>query len=191
MAQARVKGLCIGDVAASLEAALERGELSRERVEAELEAEDLAILDAKVDPDLWYPVAAMGRMLRLLLDLNGGGSPEQVQVAARASSSLYLERPSFREVVGEARRRGEKGGDLLLALPRSLFGFGRWRLEAEAAPGGHPRVVFEEGGALPDLVASSTAGVMEGAMSIVSGSEMRVRVERPAPDRLHFDFRPA
>lgn len=190
MAEAMVKGLGITDIVASLEKALEEGRVTRDRLEAELEAVDLDILDTKVDPNLWYPVAAMGRMLRITSELDAGGDRARVQAISRAAATRFMERPSFQGLVNEAKRRGGRNGELLLALPKAVFGFGTWRYEDTGGPTGGPRVVFEDCAPLPELVPYTTAGVMEGLTSAVAGREVRVVVDRPVRDRVHFDFFP-
>ncbi len=41
--------------------AIDEGRISRDAVTARLEAEDLALLDEKIESSLWYPVAAIPR----------------------------------------------------------------------------------------------------------------------------------
>jgi hypothetical protein len=60
MAVPSIKGTAFQSVVEHLRRLLEAGWLSPDDLELRLEAEDLRLLDEKVLPGLWYPLAATG-----------------------------------------------------------------------------------------------------------------------------------
>ena len=90
------------------------GGISADQLEARLEAADLALLDGKVQPALWYPIESYRRLTELLLDLAGRGDPHYVaDRGARAAqrlweSGLYVQLQHGEEKAAKARRSGRR-----------------------------------------------------------------------------------
>ena len=72
------------------------GLIDRGQLEARLHAEDLALLDRKVLPGVWYPIATPSRLLEITTygNVREGGLEAVVDVGIRAAKRLFAHRPT-------------------------------------------------------------------------------------------------
>src|SRR6185503_3004487 len=66
-----IKGSALSSVVEDVRALRDSGRISADRLETSLEAADLVLLEAKIQPALWYPIQSYARLTRLLLDVAG------------------------------------------------------------------------------------------------------------------------
>jgi hypothetical protein len=105
--------------------------VSRDELEARLEAEDLEILDGKPEPSLWYPIASLDRLSHVLVDLEGGGCPEYQKALGRQAVESLLARSSIRNLVEAAAKQGDRAGHSLMGVGSLVYSFGRWSFEGD------------------------------------------------------------
>jgi hypothetical protein len=201
MAVPSIKGTAFQAVAADLLRLIESGRVSREAVEARLAAEDLGILDDKVLPGLWYPLASYARMTELLMQLEGGGRRDYVVGrGARAAerlfdAGLYQQMQRGEEIGAEKRARseawGEYEGNLMTSLAGAIFNVSRWRFVADAQDPGVNRIEVSEAAELPEVSRFAAEGFVAYAASRMTGADVKVTSERPAPDHIVFTLRRA
>jgi hypothetical protein len=192
MAKPAIKGTLFAAVVADLQAAMESKQVTTERVESQLEAGDLALLDEKINPAGWYDIDSYHRMVELLCDAQGGGHDgywlERGASAARRMAEAgiyqqmdYLGRTLARNATDPAARFAALGKDLrlLMSLQASMLNFGSWKCVTDPEHEDRYRVEIREVGGIPD-------GVFLAAMGMFN--EMSVMAHRSGKS-LHWEFR--
>jgi len=194
-----IKGSAFAAVVEDLRALVESGRVSRDALEVRLEAEDLRILDAKVSPGLWYPLASYARLCAVLVEAEGNGRPEYVVArGARAAERLFaaglylqLERG---QAMGERKRERGEGwtaieGNLVTSLAGAIFNVSRWRFEVDPDDPRLHRIEVSEAAALPEVSRLAAQGFVEYTATRLAGVPMRVESERIGRDRIVFRLR--
>ena len=190
-----IKGSALSSVVEDVRALRDSGRISADRLEATLEAADLALLEAKIQPALWYPIESYERLTRLLLDVVGRGDPQYVaDRGARAAqrlweSGLYVQLQHGEEKAAKARRVGgamtERDARMITTLSGAIFNFTRWSYRT-----GEPDAVIEvsEAADWPEVSVWAARGFLEYVVSRLRRVETRVEAVRVAPDRVEFRF---
>jgi len=201
MAAPSIKGTAFQSVVEDLRRLIEAGRLVPEELELRLEAEDLRILDDKVLPGLWYPLASYQRLTELLMRTEGGGRSDYVVArGARAAERLFaaglyqqLERGEEIGAMKRANREswGVHEGSLMASLAGAIFNVSRWRFVVDARDPAVHRIEVSEARALPEVSRWAAQGFIEYTASRLTGAPVRVTSERPAPDRIVFTLRRA
>jgi hypothetical protein len=194
-----IKGTAFQSVADDVQGLLAAARISRPWLEARLQAEDLRILDDKVMPGLWYPLATYRRLTELLLEIEGGGRPEYVvRRGARAAerlfaAGLYLQLERGEEIGARKRERGEgwteREGNLVASLAGAIFNVSRWRFTVDPADPRIHRIEVNEAEALPEVSRLAAQGFIEYTASRLSGAPVRVASERLGRGRIVFTLR--
>jgi hypothetical protein len=171
------------------------GRLSRDQLELALEAGDLALLESKIQPALWYPIESYRRLSELLLYAAGDGDPEYIVDRGRRAaqrlweSGLYVQLQHGEEKAAKARRTGaaftERDARVITTLSGSIFNFTRWSYRVEQTD-----TVMEvsEAACFPDVSMLSARGFLEYVVGRLRRAETRVTATRTAPDRVEFRF---
>src|SRR5688572_1766603 len=85
-----IKGSAFEAVVLDVGRLLQSGKIPREEAATRLEAEDLRLLEDKILPALWYPLASYRRMSELLWEFDGGRDPAYLMGrGARAAERLF------------------------------------------------------------------------------------------------------
>jgi len=173
--------------------------IARETVEARLEAEDLRVLDDKILPGLWYPLACYRRMTELLWEIEGQRNPAYLLArGARAAerlfeAGLYQQMRRGEEIGAEKRERNEGwtefDGNLMTSLAGAIFNVSRWRYRRHAEDPNVNRIEVSEAAELPEVSRLAAQGFIEYMASRLTGAAVRVTSERPKPDRMVFTLR--
>jgi len=190
-----IKGSALSSVVEDVRALCDSGRITIDRLEAALEASDIALLEAKIQPALWYPIESYERLTRLLLDVVGRGDPQYVaDRGARAAqrlweSGLYVQLQHGEEKAAKARRVGgamtERDARMITTLSGAIFNFTRWSYRT-----GEPDAVIEvsEAADWPEVSVWAARGFLEYVVSRLRRVETRVEAVRVAPDRVEFRF---
>jgi hypothetical protein len=191
-----IKGAAFQAVVSDVQALLERGRLGREALEARLAPEDLRILEEKVIPSSWYPIATYRRLTELLLAVEGGGHKQYVvERGARAAERLFqaglYHQLRFGEERAETLQRGgepwtQHDGALMATLAGAIFNFSRWRFEVADARRRSYRVVASEASALPEVARLAAQGFIEYITARLTGAPARVTSARTAAGEVVF-----
>jgi hypothetical protein len=199
MAVPSIKGTAFQSVVEDLRRLLEAGRISDDELEARLEAEDLRLLEEKVLPGLWYPLASYRRLTELLMQVEGGGSIAYVVArGARAAerlftAGLYQQLARGDEIGAKKRTQNERWSEheanLMTSLAGAIFSVSRWRFVADPDGRGPNRIEVSEAEALPEVSRWAAQGFVEYTTSRLSGVTTRVSSERPSPDRIVFKLR--
>ena len=197
MAQATpsIKGSAISSVVADVCRMRESGKIPVEQLEARLEPEDLALLDARIQAALWYPIASYRRLSELLLEVEGGGDPQYLADRGACAAErlweagLYVQLQHGEEKAEAARKEGrvlsERDARLITTLSGAIFNFTRWRYRSE---GGLALIEISEAEALPGVSVHAARGFLEYVVSRLRHCQTRIDATRPAPDRVVFSF---
>lgn len=190
-----IKGSAISSVIEDVCRLRDAGEITPERLESSLERADLALLDAKVQAALWYPIDSYRRLSELLRDVEGRNHPRYVVERGRCAAEriwnagLYVQLQHGEEKAAAARREGgflsERDSRLITSLSGAIFNFTTWRYRADGA---HALIEVTEAEALPDVSVEAASGFLEYVVSRLRGSETNVVAQRPTPDRVEFRF---
>jgi hypothetical protein len=194
-----IKGSTFEAVVLDVGRLLQSGKIPREVAEARLEAEDLRLLEDKILPGLWYPLASYGRMSELLLEYEGGGDPAYLMArGARAAerlfdAGLYQQMQRGEELGAAKRERGEAwsefDGNLMTSLAGSIFNVSRWRYRRHPEDALVNRIEVTGARDLPDVTRWAAQGFVEYMASRMTGVDVQVTSERPVPDRIVFTLR--
>src|SRR5688572_7138229 len=135
-AEPSIKGSALSSVVEDVRALRDTGRISADRLELSLEPHDLALLESKVQPALWYPIESYRRLSELLLEVAGGGDPQYIvdrgeRAAQRLwESGLYVQLQHGEEKAAKARRAGgalsARDARLVTTLSGAIFNFTRW-----------------------------------------------------------------
>jgi hypothetical protein len=162
--------------------------------------EDLGILEDKVLPGLWYPLASYRRLTEILLEIEGGGRSEYVvRRGARAAerlfaAGLYLQLERGEEIGAQKRQRGEgwteREGNLVASLAGAIFNVSRWCFRIDPRNAGVHLIEASDAGELPEVSRLAAQGFIEYTASRLATSPVRVTSERVGRDRIVFTLRP-
>jgi hypothetical protein len=170
----------------------ESGRLSRVALERRLEAEDLRFLDEAPLPTSWYPVATYDRLLRVLMDIEGGGETGYLVQRARKGMEMLMRSGIYKQLERAetvAREQGdgwfERTGHILATLPTAFFDKGSWRLSRD-----EKKKMFTLEGRGLDGMTTNVAHIVQGAVEFAAEqlieSPVRVSVQRPRDGRVVF-----
>lgn len=186
-----IKGSAVSALVEDVRALRDGGRLSAEELEARLAPEDLALLESKIQPALWYPITSYRRLSELLLELEGHGDLEYIaDRGARAAerlweSGLYVQFQHGEEQVRDKGALSERDSRLLTTLSGAIFNFSRWQFRLVDGGG---EITVTEARDLPDVSVHAARGFLAYVVSRLRGFETHVRVERPEPDTVVFRY---
>jgi hypothetical protein len=190
-----IKGSALSSVVEDVRALRDSGRIAPDRLEAILEAADLALLEAKIQPALWYPIESYARLTELLLDVAGRGDPQYVaDRGARAAqrlweSGLYVQLQHGEEKAAKARRSGgvmsDRDARVITTLSGAIFNFTRWTYRVEEP---HAVIEVSEAADLPEMSVLAARGFLEYVVSRLRREQTAVEAQRAAPDRVEFRF---
>ena len=190
-----IKGSALSSLVEDVRALRDGGRIAGDHLEAMLEPADLALLDTKIQPALWYPIQCYRRLTELLLNVAGRGDPQYiVDRGARAAqrlweSGLYVQFQHGEEKAASARRHGgvmsDRDARVITTLSGAIFNFTRWSYRT-----GEPDAVIEvsEAADWPEVSVWAARGFLEYVVSRLRRVETRVEAVRVAPDRVEFRF---
>ena len=183
MPEPSVKGLLLDFPRTAVREALEQGRLTQEQLELRLDARSLEIVDRKPEPSLWYPITCHEALVTLADELNNTGGSDVARDRGREVMTRLLQAEHLNRIVCEARRRGERAGSLVIALPRMLMNFGDWKTS-----GGLDDLVVEASDVAPlhEPMRFGFEGSMEALIEHLGGEKVEVWSDRPTPDTIVF-----
>jgi hypothetical protein len=201
MAAPSIKGSAFQSVVHDLTCLIQAGKIARETAEARLEAEDLLLLDDKILPGLWYALASYRRMSELLWEVEGKRDPAYLMARGARSAErlfeagLYQQMQRGEELGAAKRERGEAwsefDGNLMTSLAGSIFNVSRWRYRRHPEDVNVNRIEVTGARDLPEVARWAAQGFIEYVASRMTGVNVLVTSERPAPERIVYTLRNA
>lgn len=189
-----IKGTAFESAHADLKRLIAEGRVSREALEARLEAEDLELLDTKLLPGSWYPIGSYSRILDVLLEHEGAGRTEYlVERGARAAERL-LASGIYRQLERAEHMKDQdpedwnaRVGNLMVTLSGAIYSFGRWSYTPPLRDGGSFAVEVTEAADFPDNARHTVKGFIAYATNQLTAPQRFVVVsERPTRDHIVF-----
>ena len=204
MAQPSVKGSIIGAVIDELVRLRDAGRIADEQLEVRLEAEELALLDGKINTAGWYPMASYTRFLQLLGDIEGGGSQAYFVERGRANARHLMDAGLYEQLsfVGRWKEsaRGDSSGEataiaayisklkLVVTLATSIYNVGRWVVEPDPDHPGRAWIAIRDAGDYSEPMRLAAEGFLNECArgsGRVGGPDMYTS-ERPRADLILF-----
>jgi hypothetical protein len=177
---------------------VESGEISREELESHLRPEDLALFDEPIQVIAWYDIRSYARILELLRDVAGDGSPDFLMERGAASAERllysgiypqfdYLKRTQMQAASDAYERYLAFGRDLrlLITLNDSVLNFSHASVEEDPVHVDRWMLVTSDAAAYPEVLCWTTQG-FNNRMAEEHGCPDLWRWERPQPDLIHF-----
>jgi hypothetical protein len=184
-----LKGTVFQGAPEDLRRLVAEGRVRREVLEARLDAEDIALLDEKIQPTAWYPIASYGRMVELLAELEGAGDREAYLVSRGARAGKRLsESGVYQQLETTSENLGPRVGKIIITVANVFYNFSSWHFE----PGENTSrytIRVEDARHFPDANRYSAQGFIAYVGEKVSGQPVVVTSERPHPDQILFHAR--
>jgi hypothetical protein len=170
---------------------LAEGHLTRESLEARLEAEDVELLDHKILPTAWYPIASYGRMVELLADLEAGADREAYFVARGTRAAARISGAgTYQQLETTSEQLGPRVGKIVITVAKLFYNFSVWHFDrGEDLSQWSIRV--EDARDLPEANRLAAQGFIAFVGEKVGGQPVEVTSERPRPDQILFHARRA
>jgi hypothetical protein len=199
MAVPSIKGAAFQTVVQDVLRVIQERKISRRAAEARLEAEDLEVLDDKILPGLWYPLACYERMTELLWEVEGDRDTAYlVGRGARSAerlfeAGLYQQMRRGEELGAAKRERGEAwsefDGNLMTSLAGSIFNVSKWRYRRHPEDAYMTRIEVTSARELPEVSRWAAQGFIQYMASRMTGLDVQVTSDRPVADRIVFTLR--
>lgn len=184
-----IKGTAFESVVDDIQRLLAEGRLSREELEVALTGEDLGLLEEKVSPSTWYPIASYARLIEVLIQKEARGLSENYLLERGARAAERLSKSGiYQQLHLSSERIGVRVGHMITSVAGAIYNFTRWHFEAEG-----PRqftIRVEEASEFPDVSRFTTQGFIQRISTHAAGQPMRVVSERPAPDCILYHAEP-
>lgn len=175
----------------------DEGRLSAEELETALEAEDLQLLEEKIHDSSWYPVACHGRMLALLMQVEGDGElgylrrRGELAMERLLGAGLYMQF-DLMNPESEIQDEGQlmSGVKLCGTLSGVAFDFLEFQAERHAEHRGVYVLCVDGAAELPELTLHTMQGFIDACMkrSLREGEQRPVALERVSEDQIRFEL---
>jgi hypothetical protein len=168
------------------------GRLSRDDLEAQLEARDLEILDAKIQPALWYPIESYDRLLQVLVDLEGRSDPaEYLRNRGRRTAARLAEAGLYAQLRGDSKAATLDLSQVkrTLSLWGAMVTFSRWSCTLESEQPRVFRIDVSEAEKFPWVLRHANAGFLDGVFSGLAQRKVTVAIEDERAERFSYRVR--
>jgi len=184
-----VKGTAIASVVEDVNRLLQEGRLSRDALEARLDAADLEVLEQKIVPALWYPIGTYGRFVEILFERDGGRRTEYLVERGRRAAERIKATGLYAQLSADRAGWGDRIGKILVSLGPAMFKDSSWSFEVLASSPLRWRIEMRVPASFPDLCRHSTQGFIDYLTKLHSDSTT-VTSERSSPTLIVFRGEP-
>ena len=185
MSEASIKGVAIQPVVQLTHELVESGRMSWDQLKARLEPPDLRLLDDKVEPTLWYPIASAQRIETFVAEVLGRDVAEMMREIGVSAAEKTLNQTATRNLIEGARTHGERMGHIVVGLGKLIVNFGEWKFEGD--PFGEFRLDATEVEAFPETTRHATEGFIEVLAKKLTGRTAVASSQRPSPSHIIFE----
>jgi hypothetical protein len=183
---ASIKGSVFQAAPEDLNRLVAEGRVSREALEARLEAEDIELLDHKVQPTGWYAIASYGRMVELLAELEGGADREAYLVSRGARAAARISTAgTYQQLETTSEQLGPRVGKIVITVAKLFYNFSSWHFD-QGDDLSHYTIRVEGARDLPEANRLAAQGFIAFVGEKVGGHAVEVTSERPRPDQILF-----
>jgi hypothetical protein len=181
-----VKGTAIQSVVEDLNRLLQEGKLSREELEARLQADDLEVLEQKIVPALWYPIGTYGRFVEILFERDGRRSTEYLVQRGRRAAERIRSMGLYAQLAASREGWGNRIGKIFVSLGPAMFKDSAWSFDILEEQPLRYRIEMRVSADFPDLCRHSTQGFIDYLTQLDAKGRMRVTSERSSPTLIVF-----
>ncbi len=207
MSEPGVKGTIFCAVAEEIRALRESGRLSEERLGAELEAQDIELLEKDTLPASWYPMATYARYLDLLCNVEGGGVRSYYEKRGQMSAKRFMDAGMYSQldlldsIAGQvptddpeaeaaALRDYRKRLTVVISLARSIYNVGQWSVIDDEERSGRVVIEIAEAADYSDGMIGAIVGFLDECAHVVSERIGKLyKQERPRRDLVRIRMR--
>jgi hypothetical protein len=184
---ASIKGVALQPIVQLTHELLESGRISRNQLELRLEQPDLRLLDEKLEPTLWYPIASAPRIEVFVAEVLGRDEAEMMREIGVAAAERMLNQKAMRNLIEGARDHGERMGHIVAGLGKLIVNFGEWKFEGD--PLGEFRLNATDVAPFPETTRHATEGFIEVLAKELTGRSAVASSRRPTPSQIVFEGR--
>lgn len=179
-----MKGIGFVPLVERLHGHIEAGKLCKADLERKLEATDRELLEARIGPTLWYPIASYERMLRLLRDREGAAGNDFFVAFGTDTAADSLGTGPIQILLKGAKAFGARAGIALIKLSKLYFNFSEWHFEGNDLE----QFVIEvtDAADFPEPCRYSTLGFMQYLVLEFTGEAVQLSSQRPTRDRIVY-----
>lgn len=204
MAEPSVKGTIIDAVVQNLIRLREAGRVTDEQLEVRLEADELALLEGKVNTAAWYPMTSYTRILTLLGEVEGDGNPVYFIDRGRANARHLMEGGLYEQLAfltrwTESLKQGSVDEanmirtyasklKIVVSLASTIYNVGKWVVEDDEDHPDRVRIAVREAADYSEPMRLAAEGFLNECGKVrgrVGGADLYVS-ERPRPDLILF-----
>jgi hypothetical protein len=181
-----IKATGFQSAADDLNRLIETGRISREEVEARVQAGDLRYLDKQLAATTWIPIDTYRRVVEILIEIEANGTPELYlhNRGVRAAQRLH-KAGLYRQFEASSETWGNRVGKIATTMAAVLYNFTKWSFELGSQRGIFT-ITVDEATEFPDVARYTAQGYIEYTSRVVSGGQERVTSERPLPSRVIY-----
>lgn len=193
MRSGRIKGTALAQVVADVCRLRDAGRISRAELEERLEKADRDLLEAEIQPALWYDNACHARLTALLCRVEGGGRDDYVVGRGADTADRLLESGLYQQLrlaAGAAAtddpasfRRSIR---LLLSLSGAMYDFGEWKLRREDENAKRLHIDVSDAAPLTEKNRLTAEGFIGRIATRLQSRPPRISSAREGPDRVAF-----
>jgi hypothetical protein len=181
-----IKGTAFLSAHADVNALLARRAITRDEIEVVLPAEDLRVLEEKVQPTTWYPIACYRRLIQLLCDKEANGDVQAYLIARGEKAGERIAATGiYQQLDASPERLGMRTGRIVITVAGLIYNFTSWNFE-RAGGFGEFSIRVEDAIDFPEAARFTTQGFVQYASTRIVGRPMRASSERPIPSRILF-----
>lgn len=172
MSKPAIKGTLFAGVVEDLNRGLESGSISHARLEAELSADEIALLDEKINATSWYCIHSYHRMVGLLCRAEGGGLDEYWHERGMRAADRMVDAGIYQQMdyIGRTQSSQERDPSarfralakdlrLLLSVHASVLNFGEWKTVVDPDNEDRYRVEIKNVEGIPDGIFMAATGM--------------------------------
>jgi hypothetical protein len=187
MAIPSIKGTAFLSAHTDVNALLARGAIARDALEVALEAADLQLLEEKVQPSHWYPIACYRRLLQVLCDKEANGDVQAYLIARGEKAGERIAATGiYQQLDASPERLGMRTGRIVITVAGLIYNFTSWRFERAGGAIGNFSIRVDEAADFPEAARFTTQGFIQYVSTRIVGHPMRAISERPQPSRIDF-----
>lgn len=199
MSEPSIKGSIFKGAIDDLARLREQGRVSEEEFETALDSEDLAFLEAEVNPASWYPMESYARITKFLGETEAAGKDSYFVDRGRASARRLIKAGLYQQLAflrrWNERSRRDVGDEsaliadyasklrLVISLASSIYNVGKWVVESDPANPGRVCIAVREASSYSEPMRLAIEGFFnECARAAREDLVHLFTSERPAPD---------
>ncbi|MHC4106932.1 MAG: hypothetical protein ACYSTY_02485 [Planctomycetota bacterium] len=187
MSEASIKGVAIQPIVELTHELLDSGRISRDQAESALGLPELRLLDEKLEPTLWYPIASAQRIEFFVAETMGWDVAEMMRDLGITAAKRTLHQSGTRNLIEGARKHDKRMGHIIVGLGSLIVNFGEWKFHGDVF--GEFRLDATGMDPFPETTRYATEGFIEVLAHELTGHPAVATSERPSPSHIIFEGR--